>query len=59
MLTFELGDYNECSEGLGFGHFYVQFSCNPLIVDYTQIFYTIRKGDILFIQRKMSLMGPK
>jgi hypothetical protein len=30
-------------------------SCNPLIADYTQIFYMIDEGDIPYIQCKMSL----
>jgi hypothetical protein len=37
----------------------VQSPCNPLIEDYTEIFYMIDEGDILSIQRKMSLSGPK
>jgi hypothetical protein len=32
---------------------------NPLIEDYTEIFYVIDKGDIPSIQFKMSLKGPK
>jgi hypothetical protein len=40
---------NKCSEGLGFNHFYVQSACDPLIEDYTQIFYMIDEGDILLI----------
>jgi hypothetical protein len=49
---------NKCSEGLGFSHFCVQSPCNPLIKDYTQIFYMIDEGDILSIQYKVSLWGP-
>jgi hypothetical protein len=37
----------------------VQPPCNPLIEDYTEIFYKIDKGDILSIQCKMSLSLPK
>jgi hypothetical protein len=40
MLTFE------CSEVLGFNHFYMQSPCNPLIEDYTEIFYMTDEGDI-------------
>jgi hypothetical protein len=36
----------------------VQSPCNPLIEDYTEIFYMIEKGDIPSIQCKMSLGGP-
>jgi hypothetical protein len=33
MLTFVYGvDSNQCSEGLGFNHFYVESPCNPLEV---------------------------
>jgi hypothetical protein len=57
-ITFEKGsDYNKCCEGLVFNHFYVQSACNPLIEDYTEIFYMIVKGDIPSIQCKMSLRG--
>jgi hypothetical protein len=49
----------KCCEGLGFGHFCVQSPCNPLIEDYTQIFYMIDKGDIPPIHCKMNLRGPK
>jgi hypothetical protein len=45
--TFEYGIYsNECSEGLGFDHFYVQYPCNFPIEDYTEIFCTIYKWNI-------------
>jgi hypothetical protein len=37
----------------------VQSLCNPLIEDYSQIFYIIEKGDIPSIQCKMSLSGLK
>jgi hypothetical protein len=37
----------------------VQYPCNPLIEDYTEIFYVIDEGDIPSIQCKMSLRGPK
>jgi hypothetical protein len=37
----------------------VQFSCNPLIEDYTEIFYIIDEGDIPSIQCKMRLREPK
>jgi hypothetical protein len=37
----------------------LQSPCNPLIEDYTKIYYVIDKGDISFIQYKMSLGGPK
>jgi hypothetical protein len=33
----------------------VQSPCNPLIEDYTEIFYMIDEGDIPSIQYKMSL----
>jgi hypothetical protein len=46
-------------EGLGFNYFYVQSPCNPLIEDYTEIFYMTDAGDIPSIQCKMSLTGPK
>jgi hypothetical protein len=60
MLTFEWRvDSNKCSDGLGFSHFYVESACNPLIEDYTEIFYMIDEGDISSIQYKMSLRGPK
>jgi hypothetical protein len=32
---------------------------NPLIEDYTHIFYVVQEGDIPSIQCKMSLRGPK
>jgi hypothetical protein len=54
-----LRDSNKSAEGLGFNHFYVQPPCNPLIEDYTQIFYMIDKGDIPSIQCKMNPRGPK
>jgi hypothetical protein len=44
---------------VGFNHFYVQSPCNPLIEYYTEIFYMIDEGDILSIQCKFSLRGPK
>jgi hypothetical protein len=60
MLTFEEGvDSTKCSEGLGFNHFYVLSPCNPLIEDYTEIFYMTDEGDVPSIQCKMSLRGPK
>jgi hypothetical protein len=34
-------------------------ACNPLIEDYTEIFYMIDEGDITFIQCKMILRGAK
>jgi hypothetical protein len=37
----------------------MQSPCNPLIEDYTEIFYVIDEGDIPSIQCKMSLRGPK
>jgi hypothetical protein len=37
----------------------VQSPCNPLVEDYTQIFYMISKGDIPSIQCKMSPKEPK
>jgi hypothetical protein len=37
----------------------VESPCNPLIEDYTQIFYLIDEGDIPSIQCKMHLRGPK
>jgi hypothetical protein len=36
----------------------VQSPCNPVIEDYTEIFYMLDEGDILSIQYKMSLGGP-
>jgi hypothetical protein len=33
--------------------------CNPLIEDYTEIFYMIDEGDIPSIHCKMVLRGPK
>jgi hypothetical protein len=60
MLTFEWRvDSNKCSDGLGFSHFYVESACNPLIEDYSGIFYMITEGGIPSIQCKMSLKGPK
>jgi hypothetical protein len=60
MLTFELGlDSNTCSEGLGFNHFCLWSPCNPFIEDYTQVLYMNDKGDILSIQYKVSLRGPR
>jgi hypothetical protein len=41
-----------------FNHFYVQPPYNPLIEDYTQIFYVIDIEDIPSIQCKMSSRGP-
>jgi hypothetical protein len=52
-------DSNKCSEGLHFDHFYVQSPCNPLIEDYTEIFYTTDEGDAPSIQCKMGLREPK
>jgi hypothetical protein len=58
--TSEYGvDSSKCVESPGFSHFYVHFPCNPLIEDYTQIFYMIDKGDIPSIQCKMNLKGLK
>jgi hypothetical protein len=37
----------------------VQSACNPLIGDYTQIFYMTDEGDIPYIQCKMNLKRPK
>jgi hypothetical protein len=60
MLTSEWGvDFNKCSEALGFSHFSVQSPCNPLIKDYTQIFYMIDEGDILSIHCQMNIRGSK
>jgi hypothetical protein len=60
MLIFKWEiDSNKCSEGLGLNNFYVQSPRNFLIEDYTEIFYMIDKEDILSIQCKMSLVGPK
>jgi hypothetical protein len=50
---------NKCSEGLGFNHFYMQSPYNPLIQDYTEIFYMTDKEDIPSIQCKMGLRGLK
>jgi hypothetical protein len=56
MLTFEYGIIsNKFSEGLGFSLFYGQSPCNPLIENYTQIFYTIDEGDIPSTEYKLSL----
>jgi hypothetical protein len=58
VLTFQQGvDSNKCSKGLGFRHFHLQSAFNPLIRDYTKIFYMIDKGDIASIGCKMSLSG--
>jgi hypothetical protein len=55
-LTFEYKIYfNKCSEGLDFNHFYVWSPCNFLIKDYTEIFYTIYKYNVLSIQCKKRL----
>jgi hypothetical protein len=40
-------------KALAFDHFYVQSPCNPLIEDYTEIFYTIYKWNISSIQCEM------
>jgi hypothetical protein len=37
----------------------VQSPCNPLIEDYTEIFYIIDEGDIPSILRNISLRGPQ
>jgi hypothetical protein len=37
---------NTYFKALGFNHFYVQSPCNPLIEDYTDIFYMIRDKQI-------------
>jgi hypothetical protein len=59
-LIFEYGiDSNKCSEGLGFDHFYLQFPCNPLIEDYTEVFYMIHEGDVPSVQCKVSLRWSK
>jgi hypothetical protein len=39
---------NKCSQGFGFNNFYVQSPCNFLIEDYTEIFYTLYKWNVLF-----------
>jgi hypothetical protein len=49
MLTLKCScgvDSNTFSEGIGFNHFYVQSPYNPLIEDYTQIFYIIDEREI-------------
>jgi hypothetical protein len=48
-------DSNICPEGLGFYHFYMQSPGNPLIEDYTDIFYMTDEGNILSTQRNVSL----
>jgi hypothetical protein len=40
---------------LGFDHFCVQSPCNFLIGDYTELFYSIYKWDVLPIHFKMGL----
>jgi hypothetical protein len=50
-----LSQYSECL----INHFYVQSPSNPLIEDYTQIFYMIDERDIPSLQSKMSLGRPK
>jgi hypothetical protein len=37
----------------------VQSPCNPLIEDYTEIFYMIAEGDIPSMQCNLNLRGPK
>jgi hypothetical protein len=37
----------------------MQSSSNPLVEDYTEVFYMIDEGDIPSVQCKMSLRGPK
>jgi hypothetical protein len=37
----------------------VQSPCNPLIKDYTEIFYIVDEGDIPSIWCKMGIRGPK
>jgi hypothetical protein len=47
------------SEGLGSDHFYMQSPCNPLVKDYTEVFYTIHKWNILSAQCEMNFMWSK
>jgi hypothetical protein len=53
---FEKGiwSYN-CSEVLGFDHFYVQSPCDSLMEDYTEIFYAIYKWNVPSFQCKLRL----
>jgi hypothetical protein len=50
---------NKCSESLGFDYFYMQSPYNPLIEDYTEIFYMINEGDVPSVQCDMSLRCSK
>jgi hypothetical protein len=45
----------ECSEGLGFDHFYVQFPCNLPIENYIEIFCTIYKWNVSSVQYEVRL----
>jgi hypothetical protein len=49
----------KCCECLGFKYYHIQVPCNPLIEDYTGMFYIINEGIIPSILWKMSLRGPK
>jgi hypothetical protein len=40
---------------LGFHHFNLKSSCNPLIEDYTKAFYMIHEGDFPSIQLDVSV----
>jgi hypothetical protein len=46
---------NKSSEGLDCNRFYVQSPYNFLIVDYSEVFYTICKKNVLFVQCKKRL----
>jgi hypothetical protein len=60
LFTFEYGvDCKKCSEGLGFNHFYVKSPSNPLIEDYTKIFYMAHENYISSVQCKMCLREPE
>jgi hypothetical protein len=50
---------NKCSEGLGFNHFYMRSPCNPLVEDYTEVFYMIHKGGVPSIHCEMNLRSSK
>jgi hypothetical protein len=49
---------NKCSEGLGFDYLYMQSPCNPLVEDYTEVFYMIRKGDVQKVEVTLRLFPP-
>ena len=52
-------DCNKCFEGLGFNHFCVKSPRNPLIEDYTKIFYMAHENYTSSVQCKMCLREPE